>query len=205
MIMNLTPIQIDAFTELVNIGVGKAASSLNEIVDSHIMLSIPHVDILPLRDLNTVIAAFQELPLTSVSQEFTGDYAGSAALIFPSDSAVKLVSVLTDTEIDSAGLDAVRSGTLMEIGNIVINSILGTISNELRSSLSFMLPEYHHKDITSLVSKYQQSSEAGLIILAKADMIIQELAISGYIVFIFKINDLNDLIRSIDRFIAGGM
>ena len=103
--MNLTPIQIDAFTELVNIGVGKAASSLNEIVDSHIILSIPHVDILPLRDLNTVIAAFQELPLTSVSQEFTGDYAGSAALIFPSDSAVKLVSVLTDTEIDSAGLD----------------------------------------------------------------------------------------------------
>lgn len=203
--MQLTPLQIDAFTELVNIGVGKAASSLNDIVDSHIVLSVPHIDILPLKDLNTVITTVQEQPLTSVSQDFKGDYTGSAALIFPRESAVKLVSVLTGTEIESAGLDAVRSGTLLEIGNIVINSILGTISNELKSSLSFALPDYSEDDIITLISRYREPSEDGLIIFAKADMNIREHEIRGFIVFIFKINDLKDLISSIDDFIAGGM
>ena len=39
----LNELQLDALTELVNIGVSRAASSLREMVGSQVLLSVPNV------------------------------------------------------------------------------------------------------------------------------------------------------------------
>lgn len=45
--LELTAMQIDALTEIVNIGVGRAASSLSDIIGAHILLKVPDVNIFP--------------------------------------------------------------------------------------------------------------------------------------------------------------
>ncbi|MCJ8296291.1 MAG: chemotaxis protein CheC, partial [Colwellia sp.] len=43
----LTPLEIDALTEIFNIGIGRAANSLNKMVSQTVDLTIPEIEILP--------------------------------------------------------------------------------------------------------------------------------------------------------------
>ena len=49
--MRLTPEQEDALKELLNIGVGRAAGSLNQILDKPITLQVPSIMIAEVSDL----------------------------------------------------------------------------------------------------------------------------------------------------------
>jgi chemotaxis protein CheY-P-specific phosphatase CheC len=49
----LTDMQLDALTEVFNVGAGRAASSLSAIVGEIVTLDIPRVEIKRLADLNT--------------------------------------------------------------------------------------------------------------------------------------------------------
>jgi chemotaxis protein CheC len=57
----------------------------------------------------------------TVKQSFTGSFSRIAELVFPTESASKLVAVLTGEKQGSLDLDAAKICTLTEIGNIVIN------------------------------------------------------------------------------------
>lgn len=107
--MNVTAEQLDALQELINIGIGRAASLLNEMVDSHIGLKIPFVKVLTGAEAYQELATrFHDDSLASVRLSFTGSFSGAAGLIFPTDSASSLVAVLTGEQPGSADLDALK-------------------------------------------------------------------------------------------------
>ena len=141
--MQLTNDQVDALKELVNIGVSRAARMLNEMVDSRIVLEIPYIKILSAADLQQeLVQKFDHDCFAAVGQSFTGSFSGVIELVFPTQSASKLVSVITGENIGSPDLDAVKMGTLSEIGNIVINSVMVSISNVLKQHMNYALPIY---------------------------------------------------------------
>ncbi len=196
--------EIDALTEIINIGVGRAASSLHDIIGTHIALKVPRVELFPLENLQDTVLKIDSSSISSVLQGFQGDFTGSAALVFPPESAARLVSVLTGDENTSAALDSVRSGTLMEIGNIVINSILGTMGNMLKCNLNFSLPEYRDTGkVSDLISPRFLGNESGIIMLAEANFIIKVLEISGYIFVFFKIDSIDTLTGMIKKAVSG--
>lgn len=198
--IELTTMQVDALTEIVNIGVGRAANSLSDIVGEHISLKVPRVDVFMLEKLPEALAAFEQDRHSSVTQEFRGDFKGTSALVFPPESALRLVTALAGEETDHSTLDAVRSGTLVEIGNIVINAILGTMGNMLGSNFIFSLPEYREiKDIKNILAMNGQRIETGFIMLAEANFHISSLEINGYIFILFKLDSLKSLISMIDQ------
>ncbi|MBW4453788.1 MAG: chemotaxis protein CheX [Nostoc indistinguendum CM1-VF10] len=192
--MNVTAEELDALQELINIGVGRAASLLNEMVDSHIRLKIPVVKVL------TATEAYQELTkrfhdeaLAAVKLRFTGSFHGTASLIFPTDSASTLVAVLTG-EDPSADLDAVKIGTLSEIGNIVINGVMGSLSNVLKRHLNYTLPVYLEDTLENLLlSAYESDSK---ILLAQASFTIERFEIIGDIILIFLVGTFDALITA---------
>ncbi len=73
---------------------------------------------------------------------FKGSFAGTASLVFPTESAAKLVTVLTDDGMDSSDLDAIRIGTLTKVGNIFLNGVMGIVSNELKRHIRFSVLAY---------------------------------------------------------------
>jgi chemotaxis protein CheC len=199
--MEATAEQLDALQELINIGVGQAASLLNEMVDSYIHLSIPIVKVL------TTVEAYQELVtqyhqecLASVKLSFTGSFSGSAGLIFPTNSASTLVAVLTGEQLDSAELNELKIGTLSEVGNIVINGVIGSLSNVLTEHLNYSLPIYLEDTIENfLFSTYEDKSK---ILLAQTKFTIENLEIIGEFFLIFYLGTFNALINAIDKKIA---
>jgi chemotaxis protein CheC len=195
--MNLTELQLDAFKELVNIGVGRAASSLNDMLDSHILLEVPEVRMLDYDDM-TGVTDNLEADLSCVQLGFYGSFTGVAALVFPPPSAVQLVSALTGEDAAAPGLDGLIAGTLNEVGNIVINCVIGTIGNILERPLDFSLPNYMQGRLGELL-KMGDDDQRKKIILVRTHFTVLEKQLEGNIFLMFEAASFDALLLAIEQ------
>jgi chemotaxis protein CheC len=198
---SLTAEQVDALQEFINIGVGRSASMLTEMVDSRISLQIPVVRVYQAKELRQeLVKQFDhQKNFSAVKLDFSGSLSGSAELVFPSESAAILVSVLTGEDLNSPDLDAVKIGTLSEIGNIVINGVMGSISNLLRHQMDYKIPSYLENTIENLLlSDYPVTNET-VFLLAQARFTIEQMEITGDIILIFEMRSFDALLEAIDR------
>lgn len=198
----LTELQFDALKEVVNTGVGYAAGSLNELVGSPVSLNVAEVQVLPLDFAGKRVAAFGWERVASVQLTFSGPIRGDIALVFPYDSAVKLVSLLTGDEGSNTDVDGIRAATLEETGNIILNGVVGSISNLLKGRISFSIPFYsEHGGMPSRLANKQES--AGVhVILARARFGVANHEIEGEIFLFFDVNAFESLVSALDRFIG---
>ncbi|MBW4680168.1 MAG: chemotaxis protein CheC [Microcoleus vaginatus WJT46-NPBG5] len=200
--MNLTANQIDALQELVNIGVGQAAGVLNEMIDSHIRLQIPFVKILsPVELQQQLEGRVNGQRISAVGLGFTGSFTGLAQLVFPADSADLLAAMLTGEELGTPDLDLVKIGTLSEVGNIVINGVMGSISNVLDQRLDYSLPTYTEGTVELLLASGSLASKA-VVLLAQTRFIIERLHIEGDVILIFNVASFDALLAAIDRVVG---
>ncbi|MBD2039673.1 chemotaxis protein CheC [Microcoleus sp. FACHB-672] len=197
--MNLTANQIDALQELVNIGVGQAAGVLNEMIESHIRLQIPFVKILlPVELQQQLEGRVNGQRISAVGLGFTGSFTGLAQLVFPADSADLLAAMLSGEELGTPDLDLVKIGTLSEVGNIVINGVMGSISNVLEQRLDYSLPTYTEGTVELLLNSGSLTSKA-VVLLAQTRFIIERLHIEGDVILLFNVASFDALLAAIDR------
>ncbi len=196
--MKLTAQETDALKELINIGVGKAAGVLSDMIECHISLQVPFIKVLSRGTLKDEMGSFSSDRLAAVKLGFKGSFTGTAALVFPPDSASKLVSVLVSEEGEPADLDAVRVGTLSEVGNIVINGVMGSISNVLKQHINYSLPTYLEDNIENLLISDDEFSDV-TVLMAHTHFSIEKFYIEGDIILIFEAGSFGSLISAIDR------
>lgn len=193
--------RVDALTELITLGIGRSAEVLNLILNSHIELSAPSVRILDAMDLSQALDA-NEKRLSAVSMRYNGSMDGVAELIFNSSEAGKLVDCITgEQSCSDEGLDALRAGTLCEVGNVVINALMGAISNELALSLTYTVPSYLEGGVETLVAE-AKLAQARAVLLAKTVFNVASLRIEGEIAVFMSLASLHYLEESLDRYIA---
>jgi len=197
--MRPTAYQLDALQELVNIGVGRAASILNEMVGSHIHLQIPYTKLISSLEVQQELEQqFGSTPISAVRLGFHGSFTGVAQLVFSTDSASKLVAVLTRDEFGLYDLDAVRIGTLSEVGNIVINGVMGSISNVLQRHLSYSLPIYLEDTVNNLLTAHAFEVASAAVLVSQARFTVEQLLIAGDIILIFKLGELDTLLTALN-------
>lgn len=63
--------------------------------------------------------------------DFSGFFTGMVKLVFFIESVINLVFVFIGEGVESFDLDIFKIGILIEVGNIVINSVMGLMSNML--------------------------------------------------------------------------
>ncbi len=199
--MNITSKQIDALKEMFNIGVGHSIALLNTMLGSHIILQVPFVKVLSPGELKREIEALNGDRLATVVMSFKGSLSGTVELIFPAESAAKLVTILTGKDTEMPDLDSVRAGTLCEIGNIILNGVMGTISNILQFNLSYSIPNYMERCIDSL-SVLSGTDSDSTILLARTRFTVEKFEMEGDIVLLFKTGTFAKLLTAIDSFSA---
>jgi len=134
----LSKMQMDALQEIGNIGMGHAATSLSEMLDSRIDMGVPQANFIPFNQVITIIGGYEEL-VSCVSLNLGGDVKGTVFFIFNEASTYKLVDMLTGRDDSSStGLDEIATSTINEIGNILTGAFVSAISNltELRINTS---------------------------------------------------------------------
>ncbi len=198
----LTAPQLDALQELLNIGVGRSAGMLNQMLGLHVQLQVPVIKVAPWPEVMSALE--QELGLdrlAAVRLGFRGSLSGMANLVFPSASAAKLVAALMSEDTDdSDDLDALKTGTLSEVGNVVLNGVMGEMSNLLHQHLRYAIPTYTELPVSALVLPDNDIGDLTKpVLLAKTRFIVQQLLITGDIILIFNIGAFDILLIALEE------
>jgi chemotaxis protein CheC len=196
--MQLLPSQIDSLKEMVNIGVGHAAGVLNAILNSRVQLHVPVVEMMNYEELKAKIQSIGHGDVSSVRLGFKGPFSGNASLVFPAEGAVKLVSVITGTEADSSDMNELRVGTLTEVGNIVLNGVMGAIGNELKLHVFYSLPIYLENPFEMLLSSAQTEFDAN-VVWVQTSFTVETESIVGDIILVFEVGSLDLLLEAVNR------
>ena len=107
----LNELELDALTELVNLGVSKAALSLREMIGAQVLLSVPSVELIPRTRAIETLAKNEPNTLVAVHQVFEGDIHGRALLIFPETRSLRAGSRRHQRKPAARGHPRTRAGS----------------------------------------------------------------------------------------------
>ncbi|MEL0169290.1 MAG: response regulator [Pseudomonadaceae bacterium] len=123
----------DAFREVSNVAMGRAAELLGRVLGVFIKLPIPNVNILEVGELHMALAdAQRDTQLSAICQGYIGGgIAGEALLIFH-DSEIDDVARLLNTQRD----EGAQLEMLLDLASIIIGACLNGLSEQLNITLS---------------------------------------------------------------------
>lgn len=196
--MQINPEQLDALQELLNIGVGRAAGSLNQMLEKPIRLHIPFLQLGKMEELSQEVQKMKNTTLSSVQLPFKGTFSGTSCLLFPTQSAKTLVIALTGESEDPDTMDSLREATLTEIGNIVLNGVMGSLANVLNLQIIYSVPFYQETSIQGLLQPIPSDSSE-IILWAQTQFTIEKYDLTGDIILMLGIPDLGLLINAISE------
>lgn len=200
--ISLAELERDALTEIVNIGVSRAASSLRKMIGDQVTLSVPSIDVVSQRRAARLISEREITELVAVRQDFTGPFSGRALLIFPETNSLELVRAVTGGELSAAEVLEIEHEALAETGNVILNGCLGTMANMLKRSLSMTIPEVLRGSGAQLFEIYDDTPADGLVLFLYIDFAVRKRDIRGYIAMIMDLPALETLKELLGEFIA---
>lgn len=195
----------DILKELFNISVGRAAGILSDIVGQKIHLNVPNVKILNASSESYAIDEYISMKkngtLMVSTLSFKENYTGKACLIFSAEKMKTFISLcLQEEQNDSDDMDFndVDFDIIKEIGNIILNCIIGETGNLLNISFKYTLPEVRLFNAVEFKYDYQNTDNVYVLILY-ITFVIGDTEIEGAIIVDLSLHSLNDLLTRIHK------
>ena len=201
--LELSELQHDALVEIFNIGVGQAARAMSEIVSEEVTMSVPSIRFLNRADAAAMLGLGRNdgQRVCGVSQHYEGAFTTEAILMFPEDKSLDIVRLMVGESVPFTELTEMEQEAMSEIGNIILNSCVGTLANLFEHELRGSLPVYHIGSSEEILSA--TGGQAGAVVLMlHIDFILETHQIHGYVAFILDLSALADLQAQVDRFLA---
>jgi chemotaxis protein CheC len=199
--ITLSELERDALTEIVNIGVSRAASSLRKMIGDQVLLSVPSIEVVNQKRAARLISEREVSDLVAVRQDFAGPFSGRALLIFPETNSLELVRAVTGGELTAQEVVEMEGEALCETGNVILNACLATMANMLKRSLTMTLPEIIRGTSASLFEVDPKNLGGGLVLFLYIDFAVRSRDIRGYIAMIMDIPSLETLKELLGEFI----
>lgn len=197
----------DVLKELFNIGVGQAASTLSEIIDKKIVLRVPDVKVLDLQDGKKELDLFlQQVAAGAVmvsSISFDQQLEGKISLIFPAEKMHRFIDLCLHEEHDvDETIDFTDIGfdTIKEIGNILMNAIMGELSNNIHIPVEYTLPEVGILS-DARADAFVNEEMSYLVVLMYISFNIEGTEIEGAIVINMTLKSLDDVMNTIEKWL----
>ena len=127
-VKNLSNLQIDALSEIGNVGAGNAATSLSIMINRRVEMSVPRVSIIPITEIWKVVGSEEEV-VCGIFLRALGTAPGSILFMLPLPTAYQMVDLLmgvpsgTNQELGDIGHSALK-----ELGNILTGTYLNALS-----------------------------------------------------------------------------
>jgi len=198
--ISLEDLERDALTELVNIGISRAAVSLRKMVGKQIVLSVPAVEVMSSAEATKAVWQREVGPITTVVETISGPFSGRALLVFPEASGKSLARILAGSALSDDEVAAFEDEALSETGNIVLNACLGTIGNMLQRRIHLSPPTIVRGQEQPFFDDLAPSPDAVVIVLY-INFGVEGFHISGYIALVMDMPSLAILKQIIGRFI----
>jgi chemotaxis protein CheC len=198
--IQLTELQSDAISELLNIGMGQAAHSLSEMVNEEVKLSIPSLELLTRQTAAAKLVHNSPQHIAVVRQNFKGPFWGEALLLFPEDKSLELVRHLIKKEVPLEMLMELEQDALTEVGNIILNACLSSLANILATDLVSDLPIFMTGTATEVLNADISRSDE-VVMFLRMEFSLQSKNIGGYVAFVLEISSIKQFLKDIDRYL----
>lgn len=177
----------DAFTEIFNIGAGKAALALSELLDAPIVFSVPFCVVLPLDEAVDYFRRRFGSDISVVSQDFTGPFDGSALLMFHEASSLALAQTVLRSAEPIQAITELEREALTEIGNIILNACLSSFGDLLEREVATSLPRFLAGPSGAML---KGARGYDVVLVVKVDFTVEGREIEGYVTFVLNVDSV---------------
>jgi chemotaxis protein CheC len=198
----LSALELDALTELVNLGVGRAAVNLREMVGEQVHLCVPLLKLVSRMEAAALLDRREGSKLVAVHQIFEGAITGRVLLIFPEVKSLELVRAVTGGELSLEEIIELEQEALAETGNIILNGCMATIANLLERSLKMSMPEILRGNGPDFFSLPPPPAAGDIVVFLHIDFSIKQRDINGYIVMLMDMPSIEALSGLLGEFIT---
>jgi len=195
--LEISELQRDYITEILNISMGSAASVLSEMVNEAVSLSIPEIDFLPRCDAAHKFDQINTVKMSGVTQRMSGAISGDALLIFPEEKTLTIVRALLGDTVPVESLTEMEQEAMCEIGNIILNSVVSSVADILKREIVSSLPHFI-KGTGKEVFSVESNNHDDLVMFLKVDFGLESQSINGYVTLMLNVDSLHDFLSQLD-------
>jgi chemotaxis protein CheC len=206
--MELDELERDTLRELANIGLSRAATQLSELLNDHIEMTVPLVQVVPYGQVTQALQLDSHATVAAVWQSFSGQSEGTSMLMFPSEDSKRLVHALVGPSVQEAGEDDLRGiehEAMMEIGNIIITSGMSVIADMLDQEVQMSLPGYMEGKLPDIMAQRSRDN-AGLdmqAIIMFTHLKAVQREIEGRMVMLMSVDSVQVLFDRLHKLLRG--
>ena len=197
--MQFSELEEDFLLELFNIGVGKAADSLSKMVHQEVILSVPHIEMISIDQLADVVGKDQNI--SCVSQKITGRFDADSLLLFPKNASLQIVQLMLGQQFTAETIKELHQEAFSEVGNIVLNACIGSLSRMIDESFDIALPNFDQGRAEAILNVKEHGDEAVLFI--KINLRLSESDVEGFLAFILSSSSLDKLQLLLKSLVSG--
>lgn len=189
---------LDALLETANIGVGRAAASMGELTGREVEISILELVTFG-ADKVVELSDLQNVAVLRVAQRFTQAMEGYVLLLLNEEGARRLARLILGEHLESNLFDEIEQSALLELGNIMINGVMGTIANQLGITLGYDVPYLELKGVTGLEEMISDlvPDRSSQVMFMRASLRISAEVIHGYLVLVLDHENLEFLVSKL--------
>lgn len=190
----------DALTELINLAIGRAAGSLNEMVGHEVSLEVPKINFLATSETTVFLNEQAGRDISLVKQNFGGPITGTSYLVFPEKNSLELVRLLLGDDILVDDIPDLEQEALKEVGNVVLNAFLGSLGNEFNISITSEIPEYE-KGTSGGVFSGTSGENKNVTLFIQVNFNLHEQNIKSYLVLLINMPNMITLTKLVEKYI----
>ena len=187
----------DALAELANMAMGKAATSLRQLVNREVLLRVPSIEVLSEAEVVKLIGANTGTECVAVREDFRGVFSGRALLIFPEAASLELVRAAAGQDISLKELADLETEAIAETGNVVLNCWVSTFANVLKRSISMSVPKVVRGDVRTIF----HGLPLKFVLLLRIEFAINETAVAGYLALVMDLPSMHALRAVVTEYI----
>jgi chemotaxis protein CheC len=200
---NLNELQHDALVEIFNIGVGHAAASMSSIVNEEVTMSVPSITFVSRAEAALMLVDSNTRRICGISQHYHGAFRTEAILMFPEEKSLEIVRLMVGELVPYNELTEMEQEAMSEIGNIILNSCVGTLANIFGEELEGSLPVYHIGTSEDILAASSEAATDAVVLMLHIDFVLEAHQIHGYVAFILNVSALHDLQHHVDKYLGG--
>lgn len=201
----LSALQHDALAELFNIGVGQAASALSDIVGDEVTMSVPGIRLLDRAGAGALLAN-HHARVCGVRQHYDGGFRTEAIVMFDEAKSLDIVRLMVGDAVPFEELTEMEQEAMGEIGNIVLNSCVGTLADLFEQELRGSLPVVQIASGAAILGASTIGIGDGaanpIVLMLQIDLALAAHCIHGHIAFLLDMGALGDLRALVDVYLA---
>lgn len=205
--ITLSPFELDALTEIANIGMSRAATQLSLLLNDEILVSIPTARVVEANNFFSALGLAQQDDAVCAGQRLNGGLEGYSMLLLPLDQSRTLISALIDNEplLEGADMRIFEHEAMTEIANIIISSAITVMADLLKVEIHLGVPTYGKKSVDALFNGASANKTNHRVIILDARLSATHKQVNGSLVLALTVDSMSAMLARLHDFASGNM